>query len=62
MFIALYMGGKIMKGEFGCQYSKNASYGFQVNVNTAISEIRKTIFQKIGGGPCLIYRTNQYPD
>ena len=48
MFIALYLGGKISKGEFRCQYSKDASYGFQVNANTSIYEIKEAILQKTG--------------
>jgi len=36
----MYVGGKFTKGVEGAQYTKYASYGFQVNENITFLELK----------------------
>ena len=39
MLVALYVGGKLQKGEDGVEYTKDAAFGFEVNENTTFHDV-----------------------
>ena len=40
MLVALYVGGKLQRGEDGVQYTKEAAFAFEVNENTTFHELK----------------------
>src|ERR1035438_8768117 len=51
MLVALYVGGKLQKGEDGVQYTKDAAFGFEVNENTTFQELKQLIYEKTAVNP-----------
>ena len=51
MLIALYVGGKLQKGEYGVQYTKDAAFGFEVNEDTSFQTLKELIYEKTAVNP-----------
>ena len=51
MLVALYVGGKLTKGVEGVYYSKDASFGLQVNERTTFIELKQLVYEKTGVNP-----------
>ena len=51
MLVALYVGGRLERGEDGVQYTKNAAFGFEINENTTFQELKQLIYEKTSVNP-----------
>ncbi|XP_078172766.1 uncharacterized protein LOC144566590 [Carex rostrata] len=51
MLVALYVGGRLIKGADGVYYSKDASFGLQVNERTTFIELKQLVYEKTGVNP-----------
>ena len=51
MLVALYVGGKLQKGEDGVCYTKDAAFGFHVDENTTFQELKQLIYEKTSVNP-----------
>src|ERR1017187_1674451 len=51
MLVALYVGGRLERGEDGVQYTKNAAFGFEINENTTFQELKQLIYEKTAVNP-----------
>ena len=51
MLVALYVGGKLQKGEDGVCYTKDAAFGFHIDGNTTFQELKQLIYEKTSVNP-----------
>ena len=51
MLVALYVGGRLQRGDDGVQYTKDATFGFEVNENTTFQELKQLIYEKTTVNP-----------
>ena len=51
MLVALYVGGKLQRGEDGVEYTKDAAFGFEINENTTFQELKQLIYEKTAVNP-----------